>query len=83
MSELQTILKQAQLLSPKDQLHLIKCLAEQLAQSPRQSEFADDSLHQSISEYAAAMSGSEFDLDVELEKAAVEHLMSGEAERTT
>jgi hypothetical protein len=33
MSELQTAIKQAQKLSPKEQLDLIKCLAEQLAKS--------------------------------------------------
>lgn len=83
MSELQTILKQAQRLSPKEQLQLIKCLAEQLVQSPSQTDFTGDALHQSIAEYAADMAGSEFDFDAELETAAVEHLMNDEAERTT
>ena len=82
MSELQTILMQAQRLSPTEQLQLIKCLAEQLAQSLRQTNFTDDALQQSIAEYAAAMAGSEFDFDDELETAAVEHLMNDEAERT-
>ena len=65
MSEWQTVLTQAQRLSPTEQWQLIKCLTEQLAESPRQSDCTNDALQQAIVEYAVAVAGSEFDLDTD------------------